>query len=339
MGNETTLVRTSERSAFKRCRWAWNLSFEERLRQRRDAPVLRFGTLVHEALAMYYVKGKKRGLHPAKAFRKVYDADIKVAGEFAVFAETGDILEGEEWVDARQLGIDLLEMYVERYRGDRGWEVIATEQPFQVPVLNPRTGRYMFTYTGILDLIMKEISTKRIWIWDHKTCRAFTDVLYAMPMNDQFGSYWTFGSDWLRTEGILRQSQFKDLSGLLVNLLRRAKRDDRLQNADGHYLNKDGSVSKRQPSEIFHREPTYRSEHDKEEVRRRAMNDYREMQMVRRGELPSNKSPSMWHCKGCAWLDVCELHETGNDWKPMLSATTEAWDPYSQHEIEFDEKR
>src|SRR5882672_4620751 len=107
-GNDNILVRTSERSAFKRCRWAWNLSYEEGLRQRRDAPVLRFGTLIHEALARYYIKGKKRGMDPAKAFVKVYDADIKVAGEFAVFAETGDVLEGEEWVDARQLGIDLM---------------------------------------------------------------------------------------------------------------------------------------------------------------------------------------------------------------------------------------
>jgi hypothetical protein len=288
---------------------------------------------------MYYVKGRKRGMHPAKAFTKVYDADIKIAGEFAVFAETGDVLEGEEWVDARQLGIDMMEMYVEEYRGDRDWEVLATEQPFQVPVYNPRNGKYLFTYAGILDVIMKQRSTSRIFIWDHKTCRAITDVLYGMPLNDQFGSYWTFGSEWLRTQGILRQSQFKDLSGLLVNIIRRAKRDDRDQDENGHYLNKDGSVSKRQPAQIFHREPTYRSEHDKQEVLRRALNDHREMEMVRRGELPADKSPSLWHCKGCAWLDICELHETGSDWKPMLSSTTEEWDPYAQHEIEYDEKR
>jgi hypothetical protein len=326
------LVRTSERGAFNRCRWAWDMSYNQRLRQRRDRPVLRFGTLIHKALADYYVIGRRRGADPIKSFVKHYEADVKEAGEFMLMvADEYEDPEGTEWEDAKDLGIVMLERYLAKYKGDPGWEVLATEQPFQVLVKNPRTGKPMFYYVGILDLVMREISTGRVWIWDHKTCGSID--LTALGLNEQFGSYWAFGTEWLRDKNIIRPDYFNDLSGLMVNFLRRGKRDDRPQNEDGLYLNKDGSVSKRQPRPFFHREPTFRTEHDREQVRRRAMNDFREMEMARRGDLPINKRPGMFKCRGCSWLDACELHETGADWERFVVGTTEEYDPYSEHEI------
>lgn len=338
MGSKQRLVRTSERSAFKKCRWMWDLSFNQGLRQRRDGPVLRFGSLIHEALAAYYVPGRKRRpqiLVPA--FVKAYERDVLEAGEFVVYGEDGSIEEGEKWQNAKELGIDMLEMYVEHWGPDRKWEVLATEQPFRVPVHNPRTGRYMFTYAGILDLIMRDREKDRIWIWDHKTTGAIN--LRALGLNEQFGSYWAFGTEWIAEQGLLSKREFKDLSGLMVNYLRRARRDDRPKNALGQALNQDGSVSKRQQADVFHREPTFRTEADRENVRRRAMNDFREMEMVRAGTIAADKSPSIFNCPSCPWLDACELHETGSDWKPFVQATTEKYDPYSQHEIEDAEKR
>lgn len=316
----------------------WDLSFNQGLRQRRDGPVLRFGTLVHKALAEYYVKGKKRNpkvLVPA--FIKAYDQDVSQAGEFVVYGEDGDIEEGEKWVNARELGIEMLEMYIEHYGADRGWEVLATEQPFRVPVHNPRTGGYMFTYAGILDLIMRHIERDRIWIWDHKTTGAIN--VRALGLNEQFGSYWAFGTEWIQEQGLLSNRQFNDLSGLMVNYLRRARRDDRPRNELGQSLNQDGSVSKRQQADVFHREPTFRTFEDRERVRRRALNDFREMEMVRAGTLAADKSPSIFNCPSCPWLDACELHETGADWKRFIEATTEKYDPYEIHEIEDAEKR
>ena len=335
------LVRTSERTSFNRCRWAWDLSFNKKLRQRRDAPVLRFGTLCHEALAAYYKVGKKRGPHPAKTFLQVYERDVRESGEFAILAgwddEGNPHWEDSDWVDAKELGVELMEQYVEFYGGDPEWEVLAVEVPFKVPVHNPRTGRFMFYYVGILDLVIRHMPTGRVWIWDHKTTKAID--LTALGLNEQAGSYWTFGVEWLVDQGLIDSKVFDDLSGLTFNFIRRARRDPRPHNELGQALNKDGSVSKRQPSKIFHREPTYRAEYDREQVRRRAMNDFREMEMVRNGDLATKKSPSAWHCKGCAWLDVCELHETGADWEMMLDGTTEGWNPYSEHEIRDAELR
>lgn len=331
------LVRTSERSAFKKCRWAWNLSFNEGLRQRRDAPVLRFGSLVHLALAAWYIPGRTRGSNPVQAFLKAYDDDVREAGDFVVYAEDGSTEDNEDWVNARELGVEMLEMYLEHYGDDDDWEVLCTEQPFRVPVVSPKTGKVLFHYVGILDLVMRQISTGRVWIWDHKTTGAIN--LKALGLNEQFGSYWAFGTEWIKDKGLIKPKHYQDLSGLMVNYLRRARRDDRPRNELGQSLNQNGDVSKRQQAAVFHREPTYRTMADREKVKRRAMNDWWEMELVRRGKLEADKSPSVFNCPGCPWLDTCELHETDSDWEYFLNRTTETYDPYDVHEIEDAEKR
>jgi hypothetical protein len=332
------LIRTSERSSFKRCRWAWNFSYNQNLRISRPKPVLRFGTLCHEALAEYYVKGKKRGTHPAKAFLKVYERDVAEYGEFVIRGIDSESDEAK-WEDARELGVEMLTDYVEHYRGDPDWEVIATEHPFQYPVRHPKSGRILFYYVGIVDLVMRQISTGRIFIWDHKTTDSIKRWLATLGMNEQAGAYWTFGSQYLRDEGVIHENVYNDLSGIIFNFIRRARRDDRKQNALGQYLNLDGSVSKRQPPDRWHRETTFRSDYDREQVLKRALNDYREMEMVKNGKLAVLKNPSPFTCVGCGWYDVCELHETGADYELMLKATTEEWDPYSAHELKVDEQR
>ena len=46
---EAPQLRTSERTTFKRCLWQWDRNYNDRLRPIREAPALRFGTLIHKA--------------------------------------------------------------------------------------------------------------------------------------------------------------------------------------------------------------------------------------------------------------------------------------------------
>jgi Zierdtviridae exonuclease len=329
------LIRTSERSTYRKCRWAWDLSYNHRLRQRRPSPVLRFGTLVHEALAEYYIPGKKRGPHPAKNFIRAYERNIAEMGEFRI-KMTDE--EDTKWEDAKEMGVEMLQDYVELYEGDQDWEVIASECPFEAPVYHPRTGVLLFYYAGIVDLIMRQRSTGRIFVWDHKTTDSIGRWLKTLGMNEQASAYWTHAVPWMRDQGIINSKVFDDMSGLYFNFLRRARRDTRPQNALGQYLNQDGSVSKKQPADRFHREPTYRSEGDRARQLQRSLDDYQEITMVQNGELPVVKSPGPFTCGMCGWLDVCELHETGADWQTLLAGITEEWDPYDEHEIRYDEQ-
>lgn len=362
------MVRTSERLLFKRCRWAWDRDFNDRMRPARSGPALRFGSLMHAAMEPYYKVGRKRGPHPAKTFKRLFDKDFEEQGHLGFRDEDGT------WADAGEMGVHLLEDYVKKYGKDERYEVIATEQAFQVPILNPVTGKVVAIYTGIVDGIWRDLDEQLLLIADHKSAAQISTGYLAL--DEQAGAYWTFGQDWLREKGLLKPED--ELAGMLYNFLRKAKRDTRPQNADGHYLNKPdketlvsaagrmfdlkspaelkklkvddlidmidrkggpgtaaqlGEVSKSQPPPRFHRERIYRDEADRDAVRARVYEELREMHMIRQGKLTAYKNPSQFTCPMCSYRDICELHESGHDWEEMAKQTMETWDPYAAHEI------
>jgi len=323
-------LRTSERSAMKHCEWLWERAYVDRLKPQTDMPALRFGSLCHKALAGWYPPGVKRGVHPAEGFAAAYDAEL-AANERVFGMKVGD---EEKWVNARELGIAMMENYVEEYGQDREWEVLATEMPFQVLVHN-ELGEPWFYYVGIIDGAWRHRVTKEIWIPDHKSTAGIGDSkLKYLQVDDQAGSYWSFGVDYLREIGILKKDQ--QLNGMLYNFLRKAMPDERqskMVNGKRVYLNLNGTISKKQPSPYFLRQPIWRDEFDKQEARRRAKIDMERMTMFREGKLPITKSPGMFTCPSCAMRDACELHETGNDWEQFVKQTTKAWEPYAEHEV------
>jgi len=301
----------------------WDKSYNEHIQAQYSAPALRFGTLIHRSLAGWYIPGIKRGVNPVDSFTKFYEEDV------AASYETGFRDEDGVWWEAGELGVAMMSHYLEQYGKDSEWEVLVTEQPFRQVVNHPVTGKPWFIYAGVMDGVWRHRPSKRIYVADHKTAKAI--ITKHLQLDDQAGGYWTFGVDWLYEKGYLKRGQI--LTGMLYNYMRKAMKDQRPQDEAGHYLNKDGSVSKQQPSAYFQRPIILRSEVDREAVRERAMDQYREIEMVRAGELKAYKSPGQMTCNGCWLFDACELHETGNDWRTFLKQTSTAWDPYGEHEI------
>jgi hypothetical protein len=315
------------------------LTYNRDLKPLTDAPALRFGSLCHKALAGWYIPGTKRGVHPAKGFAEAYDAEIAANEETFGFRAGDD----EKWENARALGIAMMTNYVEEYGTDPDWEVIATEMPFEVLVEHEvRIKEWphsrvepWFMYVGIIDGCWRHRPTKEIWIPDHKSTKGIGDSkLKYLQVDDQAGMYWSYGVQFLRDQGILKPKQ--QLAGMLYNFLRKAMPDERPSKiVGGHrrYLNKDGSVSLKQPSPYFLRQPIFRDEFDREEAKRRAAVDMTRIQLVRDGTLEMSKNPGMFTCPTCSMRDACELHETGHDWEGFLAQTSKAWDPYAEHEI------
>ncbi len=126
------------------------------------------------------------------------------------------------------------------------------------------------------------------------------------------------------------------------SLLRKGRRDQRTQDKDGHYLNKNGEVSKNQPPPMFRREIVYRSPVVRERARRRAILQFVEMDMARKGTMPIYKTPNTGYprmvCNSCPFRDPCELHEEGADWEAVMTATMRTEDPYAAHLIEEEGK-
>jgi PD-(D/E)XK nuclease superfamily len=332
------MLRTSERGTFKRCRWKWWNEYEARLKPQTDMPPLRFGSLVHMALADYYIPGKKRGPHPAKNFAKHYAEEIKRQEEFGFRVD--DLEEDEKWVEAGELGEAMLNHYVEHYGADDEWEVLVSEQMFQQLVHHPKTEKPWFWYVGTMDGIWRNLRTKKLHIVDHKTAKAIQVEYLSLDL--QATGYWTWGLDWIYEQGLLKPKEKP--AGMLFNHLRKAFKDERPTDEDGFRLNKDGEVSKKQPSPYFVRTPIYRDWNERETARIQVMAEFRDMEAIRQQGLFSGneegvppesayKNQGQFTCPGCWLFDVCELHEIGSDWVEMKNQTTKTWQPYEGHEI------
>lgn len=333
------LIRTSERSSFKTCLHQWQWGWIELWKPRQEAPALTFGGLIHEALEKRYPPGVRRGLHPAKTFEKLYDKQTKEAYKLGFRDEDGS------WLDAGALGVDMLEHYVEHYGKDEEWEVIASEQTFQVPVFDPENEKYLFTYVGTIDGVWKNRMDGSIRINDYKTTAkdplaAIRDPGYTGTLDQQASAYWTWGVDWLIEQGIIADREMESLDGFVYTYLRKAMRDERPQDESGQYLNKDGSISKKQPAPYFHRELVYRSRAEREITRARAIVEIKRMIELRAGPASERfKAPGWMTCKFCPFVDPCEIHEMGQDYQAILDGAYDKWEPYTPHEIELEGRR
>lgn len=357
------LVRTSERTSYKRCRWAWDRDFNDRLKPIQEAPALRFGTLIHAALEERYPPGLRRGPKPAGTFAKLFDAEMQSAIDAWGFRD-----EDGTWMEAREVGVDMMEHYVEHYGRDEEWKVLASEQTFQVPVYDRcdacgahwslPVGRavkvtpskrcacgegrhkYVFTYVGTMDGVWENRMDGSVRINDYKTTKNDpTKEARSKILDEQTSAYWTWGVDYLIWKKMLKPRHIEALNGMLFTFLRKAIRDDRPTNADGLHLNQDGTVSKKQPSPYFHRELVYRSAEERDKARDRAIAEVREMKLIRAGKLSAYKAPDSIKCNMCSFRDLCELHEMGSDWEGLRDATMTTWEPYAAHEIREENKR
>lgn len=232
-------MRTSERGSLKRCPQQWYWSQVEGLRPNTEASPLWFGSAVHEALAAWYLPGLKRGPHPAETFEAVLEGDRSVR-----INDEGD---EELFVNARELGVDMLERYVEEYGKDESWDVIATEHAGNV--ILPRRNRVVFghrlpdvqrwlRYNFTWDGVYRDLADGQIKLMEHKTAASIS--VEHLPLDDQAGSYWAIASRILEKNGVLKPGE--EIVAIEYNFLRKAMRDERPKNDAGFYTNKPQKV-------------------------------------------------------------------------------------------------
>ena len=223
---EVIFLRTSERSSFKRCRQAWWWAFVEQVKPKTAAPALRFGSLVHKAMEIRYPKGVKRGPHPAETFERLYEEELKTQTKMGFRDEDGD------WHEAGQMGVAMLNHFVEEFGKDEEWEVVASELPFQVTL--HETERFKVVYVGVIDGVWRNRKTKKLWMNDWKTAKTISTK--HLTLDEQAGAYWGFGPDFLLQEKLIKKTDA--LQGILFTFMRKAKPDGRYRHPQsGLYLN------------------------------------------------------------------------------------------------------
>lgn len=315
------LVRNSERARFKECRQAWSWGYRHELETVQRRTVLTFGTMVHDALAGWYVPGRERGVHPAETFKELYYSS---QSEFNQWDEEGNK------VPADELGIAMCEEYVDYWGDDPLIEIVQPEMPFQIDVFD-HNDNYLCTLVGRFDAIGLNLRTGRYFIFEHKTAKTIEYVRINSRYGEQGLSYFWAAGWWLRH---VLEAGF-DLDGIGYNWLRKAMPDMRPINEQGLRLNLNGSVSKKQPLDFFKRQFIRLSERQLDTFNQRLRRELYEMALAKQRKLAIYKNPGM-HCSWCQFRDVCELHEMGEDWQDVLNLEFKKWDPYSDHELHLE---
>lgn len=366
MSKEEVMLRNSERSTYRRCRQKWQWSYLDQRESKHFKGALSFGTLVHEALAIYYPPGTERGPHPAEVFAELYDAE---AHKFDQWDDEGNR------VPARDLGIAMCKGYVDRYGTDPMIEVIAPEQPYAIDVLD-RQGNYLVTMVGTFDALARNLKTDRIILLEHKTAKSIELVQVNSGYGEQGLTYFWAAEIVGHHEGLLAEDEHVD--GVLFNFLRKALPDERPQREDGVALNKPskdaiveackaeglnpkgtiptltdrlldagwterriellGEPSKIQPSPLFERQEMLFGPDELDSINTRIRKEAWEMSQVRQGKIPIYKNPSKDCSWDCAFKDACELHEMGQDYEAVLEMDFKPWNPYHAQEL-MEERR
>jgi hypothetical protein len=300
-------------------RYIWR--FEDGLTPRGESSdALWFGTGIHEALAKWYLKGTKRGPHPADTFDEWCDDEFR-----EIRASREEWEDQAKFEDARDLGVAMLENYIEEYGRDSNWYIIAIEQPFKIKVT--WHGKPIALFMSAWDGVFRDRRNNGIYLIENKTAAQISTAY--LELDDQGGIYWAVASAWLHENGLLKQGE--QIAGIIYNFLRKTKGDDRPRNELGQYLNKDNTVSKKQPSRAFVRYLVERSPREQVTQLNRLANEVEVMNAVRDGTIPVTKNTTR-ECTWCEFFAMCKLHERGNNaWKELARTLYDKDDPYGRY--------
>jgi hypothetical protein len=331
------LIRTSERGDFKSCQWFWYWHWVRGFNSPTVPTWSWFGTAIHKALEARYPIGMKRA-----PLGEVLEAfELACDDEHRRIWEKGGDLDDEEVHDGIALGKAMLTGYVKHYGVDSRWQVIHTEQPFQIDVRHPRTGRLIAVYCGTWDLFVWDRQDKVYRVVDHKTRAQFKQDWAFYDLNDQAGSYLWVAPEVLRHMGLLGQKETID--GIVFNMLRKAlpqpvsedgirynlpKRkhfEEALKEAGiewparvglqrlnelatAHKIVVRGDAKAVQPTPLFRRYTTTRGIEQRVKQGEKVLAEATHMDLVRRGRLPLLKHPTE-DCVRCPLFEPCQIDE------------------------------
>lgn len=329
MITDLPVVRSHERMTYKRCPKQWYFKWRRGLVPRNKSfGALDLGTWLHSALETYYVPGGIREGELAVHFNEA--ADTAIAAATREGAPDHQIEKAEELAC---LGEAMCKSYETHWKGDPDWEVIGTEIPLEFTFPDHR-GRLAAKHLLKPDMIVLVKSTGGIWLVENKSAASLHGCTEHLIIDDQARPYGAMAERALKEAGVLGRKE--QLAGIIYNFMRKAFPDERWQNEQGEYLNKDGSVSKKQPAPLFLRHPVTMTTEAKRitlsRLRAETLKITAVAQEVRSGKLDPADIPITPHksCpKFCDYFTMCHTAENGGDITRMEKTMYVRQNPYT----------
>jgi hypothetical protein len=205
------IITYSELDTFRQCplkhKWNYQMLFS---REPVPGTPLSRGNLWHSCLETYYYEMRANKLKPLDAKNAVVDLHLD-NGKGQFVNEDAALI---DW---------MLNGHVECYGNDPDWEVLAIEFAGRVKLGVLPDGRTVWLQFK-LDLIVREISTGRIWIVDHKSAKDFTRQV-EIDIDDQFGLYmWALTTAGVPVFGFIRSDARTQRNKGAMTLEQRFKR-------------------------------------------------------------------------------------------------------------------
>ncbi len=299
------LITQSGARKFLGCRKAYEFRYERNLVTKVEPHELAFGTIWHDALQAHHLG---------------QDA-MAVIREKCKSHQTND--------DMYNL-VAMMRGYVERHGhvDDEPFEVVALEQEFSVPLIDPRSGKQIGEWKrgGKVDGIIRMRRSGKLWLMEHKTA-ARIDAAYLgkLWLDFQITSY----------SGVAAEVYGEPLEGVLYNVTRKlpkAQRARKLPETDGEWdvryeaaKNKkllkrklgetDGEYAERlchsyRDGEMFHREEILLDALSIDKVQLETAMIVEDINQARRdGTWYRNTDNCFKFYKGCEYLPLCRSHE------------------------------
>lgn len=332
------VVRSHERITYKRCKKKWYWSWRRGLVLKAATfGALQLGTWVHAALAVWYGPGLKRNGDLAEHFSIIADASYEIARRNKA---PEYVLEKAEQLIA--LGIAMLEAYQKHYGRDDGVRMLATEIPLEFTFAQELIGgkwRPIAVHKLKPDGVFLDPNDD-VWLLETKT--AATVRTEHLTLDDQARPYGAMSERALRKLGVIKNGQaFK---GIMYNFLRKGLPDERQTNAQGKYLNKNGSISKKQPPPLFVRHPVTMTRAAKVKTLQRIQAETIEIteltKDLRSGKVNPDslqKTPHTSCARTCDFFAMCVVEEEGGNARFMEQRLFIRRDPYVYEEDSTDD--
>lgn len=322
------LIRSHERIDYKRCPkkwyWKWRRGFVKR---EITFGALDLGTWMHTALSGWYgVRGNRRTDVPlVQHFRETADAAIAHA---SAMEAPDHVLEKAEELAA--LGESMCEGYQRHYGQDSSVYVLGTEIPLEFTIPD-HSGNVVAIHRLKPDLVYRDIKNGGVWLMEHKTAAQIRTE--HLVIDDQARPYVAMSERALRNTGVLNEDD--EFKGVMYNFLRKALPDERPVNKKGQALNKDGSVSKKQPATNFLRYPVTLTRQQKVIALQRLQIDTLVItgttQSLRNKEVDPgllSKTPHSSCPKFCDYFTMCVAEDQGSNIRDMQRNMYEVRNPY-----------
>lgn len=322
IGNGLPLIRSHERIEFKRCQkkwyWHWRMGLQPKAQ---TFGALELGTWMHEALAGFYTKAGTL----AQCFDQISSAHMSFTNA------PQHVLDAAE--EGQMLGLAMAKAYDQRYGDDPGVNVIDAEVPLEFEITD-NAGKVLAIHKLKPDLVYTD-EHGDVWLMEHKTAKQVRTE--HLVIDDQARPYVAMAELALRNAGVINSDQ--QFKGVMYNFLRKALPDERPVNDKGQALNKNGTVSAKQPSPTFVRHPVTLTRAQKRIALQRLRIDTllvtsmaKSLRSKRLDPAFLPKTPHNSCPRTCQYFTMCVAEDQGGDIREMQRSMYVRENPYTYDE-------